>query len=101
VFSRIKAQAPRFDTTFLAKRKAQPGLKAAGPVHLYKMAWYLHFKEIVRPVSEPGDVVYAIVGALYNLGVTQRITADLSCPWFQTCIEPTLVSRLMPWGEAW
>lgn len=66
MFSLVRAQAPRFDTTFLAKQNAYPEVKAAGPVRLYKMAWYLHFKEIVRQVSEPDDVVYAIVGALHT-----------------------------------
>ena len=64
VYSLIKAQAPRFDTTFLLKQSAFPRIKAAGQVRLYKLAWFLHFKEIARQVSDPGDHVYVIVGSL-------------------------------------
>lgn len=32
----------------------------AGPARLYKLAWYLHFKEIALRVSEPGDTLYVI-----------------------------------------
>jgi hypothetical protein len=64
VFELICRQAPRLDTTFLLKRSAYSKVKAAGPVYLYKMAWYLHFKEIVRRVTEPGDTLYVIIGSL-------------------------------------
>ena len=36
----------------------------SGPVRLYKLAWFLHFKEIAQQVSEPGDRLYVIVGSL-------------------------------------
>src|SRR5690606_34063444 len=45
MFGVIGSQAPRFDTTFLRKAGAYPGVRAAGEMRLYKMAWYLHFKE--------------------------------------------------------
>lgn len=59
----IATQAPRFDTTFLAKDKAYPSLKDRGPVRLCKLAWYLHFKEIVRQESCPGDAIHATPAA--------------------------------------
>ncbi|EDY62050.2 conserved hypothetical protein [Streptomyces pristinaespiralis ATCC 25486] len=64
VFELIESQAPRFDTTFLAKQNAYPYVRAAGPMRLYKLAWYLHFKEIVQRVSSPGDTVYVIAASL-------------------------------------
>lgn len=33
-------------------------------MRLYKLAWYLHFKEIVRRVSAAGDTVYVIAASL-------------------------------------
>lgn len=62
VFQLIRLQAPRFDATFLWKAKAYPSVRARGQMYLYKMAWYLHFKEIATQVSNRGDTLYVIVG---------------------------------------
>ncbi|MFD3525037.1 DUF3800 domain-containing protein [Streptomyces sp. NPDC058653] len=64
VFELIESQAPRIDTTFLLKGNAYERIREAGPMRLYKLAWYLHFKEIVRRVSSPGDTVYVIAASL-------------------------------------
>jgi hypothetical protein len=64
VFALIQARRPRFDTTFLLKANAYRSIREAGPVRLYKVAWYLHFKEIARQVSQPGDRLFVIVGSL-------------------------------------
>ena len=64
VFNLIAKQAPRFDSTFLWKANAYDRVKAQGQLRLYKMAWYLHFKEIVRRVSKPGDTIYVIAATL-------------------------------------
>jgi hypothetical protein len=64
VFNLIGKQAPRFDTTFLLKDKAYSYVKQAGPLRLYKLAWYLHFKLIARQVSDPGDTLYVIAATL-------------------------------------
>lgn len=64
VFAVIRGQQPRFDTTFLLKEKAYDGVKQAGQVRLYKLAWYLHFKEIARQVSSPGDRLFVVIGSL-------------------------------------
>lgn len=61
MFTEIKRQQPRFDTTFLYKANAYPNVKDAGPMRLYKMAWYLHLKEIALRVSEPDDELFVIV----------------------------------------
>lgn len=61
MFAEIQKQAPRFDTTFLYKANAYPNIKRAGPMRLYKMAWFLHLKEIAVRVSEPEDELFVIV----------------------------------------
>lgn len=40
-------------------------------MRLYKMAWYLHFKEIARQVANSNDHLYVIVG---EFGTAQRRT---------------------------
>lgn len=142
VFDLIRAQGPRFDTTFLLKQKAFDRVRQAGQVRLYKLAWYLHLKEIARQVSSRGDRVFVIVGSLqthnkrdairhaiedvcgqikertivpriwdapsawgiqvadYALWATQRTIEGRACPWFDSCVNPTLQSRFMPWGQA-
>ncbi|WP_327088523.1 DUF3800 domain-containing protein [Nonomuraea sp. NBC_01738] len=69
VFDIIKIQAPRFDTTFLAKEHAYPSVQAKGQEYLYRMAWYLHFKEIAWQVTSPGDNLYVVVA---TLGTSKR-----------------------------
>lgn len=61
MFSEIKRQQPRFDTTFLYKANAYDRIKQAGPLRLYKMAWFLHLKEIAKQVSEPDDELFVVV----------------------------------------
>lgn len=63
MFGLIKDQAPRFDTTFLHKASAYPAVQARGQMYLYRMAWFLHFKEIATQVSMPGDTLHVIVGS--------------------------------------
>lgn len=62
MFDVIAAQAPRFDTTFLLKANAYDRIREAGEMRLYKMAWYLHFKEVALQVSSKDDTLWAIVG---------------------------------------
>jgi Protein of unknown function (DUF3800) len=72
VYNLIKDQAPRFDTTFLAKANAYPSVRARGQAYLYQLAWYLHFKEIARQVTTPGDTLFVAVA---TLGTAARRTA--------------------------
>src|SRR5487761_1332781 len=72
VYQVIAEQAPRFDTTFLAKKNVYPHIRARGQIYLYKLAWYLHFKEIGRQVTSPGDTLYVAVA---TLGTAARKTA--------------------------
>jgi hypothetical protein len=72
VYEVIRQQAPRFDMTFLEKQHAYPGVKAKGQAYLYQLAWYLHFKEIAKQVTSPGDTLYVAVA---TLGTAARKTA--------------------------
>jgi len=62
MFELVRAQAPRFDATFLYKPGAFESVRAKGQMYLYKMAWYLHFKEIAFEASGPEDTLYVIAG---------------------------------------
>lgn len=64
VFTAIKGQAPRFDTTFLRKSKAYSSVVKKGPTYIYKLAWYLHFKEISWRVTKPGDRLWVVAATL-------------------------------------
>ncbi len=80
VFGLIKDQGPRFDTTFLLKANAYPYVKAAGPLRLYKLAWYLHFKEIARRATGPGDTLYVVAATLKTnkkTGSARQALADV------------------------
>jgi hypothetical protein len=72
VYRIIQQQAPRFDTTFLAKDNAYAAVKSRGQAYLYQLAWYLHFKEIARQVTSPGDTLYVAVA---TLGTSARRSA--------------------------
>jgi hypothetical protein len=72
VYNLIQQQAPRFDTTFLAKSKAYPSVRSQGQAYLYQLAWYLHFKEVARQVTGPGDTLHVAVA---TLGTAARKTA--------------------------
>lgn len=74
MFEVVAAQGPRFDTTFLRKAGAYPRVRGAGQMRLYKMAWYLHFKEIALQVSQRGDRLYVIAGTFGTK--TRRMQAE-------------------------
>ncbi len=81
VFDLIRRQEPRIDTTFLYKANAYERIRAAGPARLYKLAWYLHFKEIALRVSRPGDTLYVIAATL----TTHRKTMDARAALADVC----------------
>jgi len=64
VYKVIADQSPRFDTTFLAKANAYPNVRARGDSYLYQMAWYLHFKEVAKRVTDSGDTLHVAVATL-------------------------------------
>ncbi|RAV31844.1 DUF3800 domain-containing protein [Corynebacterium heidelbergense] len=61
MFAEIARQKPRIDTTFLYKANAYPYVREGGALRLYKMALYLHLKEIARRVCEPCDELYVVI----------------------------------------
>lgn len=76
MFAVIADQAPRFDTTFLLKSQAYGRVQASGEMRLYKLAWYLHFKEIAMQVSAPKDRLFVIAGTFGTK--TRRTQAELA-----------------------
>lgn len=102
VYELIASQRPRFDTTFLYKEHAENRIRSAGQVQLYKLAWYLHFKEIVREVSQPGDTIFAIIGSLHthNKREAIRLALDDVCQQFadDRMIVPCIWDARSAWG---
>jgi len=64
VFSLVSAQKPRFDFTFLDKQEAQSQVAEKGETYLYKLAWYLHFKQLANQVGAEVDTIYAISASI-------------------------------------
>jgi hypothetical protein len=62
MYDSIATQAPRFDTTFLLKSGAYPWVRQGGEMRLYKLAWYLHLKEVALRVSTRDDKVFVVAG---------------------------------------
>lgn len=102
MFKLIRHQAPRFDTTFLTKEKAYASVRAKGPVYLYQLAFYLHFKEILRRVSRPGDHVYVIAGHLQTKAKRNAIIDAISdvCKQIATdrIVTPCVWEAQSSWG---
>lgn len=71
MFDLIQASAPRFDMTFLCKPNAYQSVKDRGQMYLYKMAWYLHLKEVALRVSSSTDKLYVVAG---TFGTKRRAT---------------------------
>ncbi|MCT2339574.1 DUF3800 domain-containing protein [Corynebacterium sp. p3-SID1056] len=75
MFHLIQEQAPRFDTTFLMKANAYAGVRADGPMRLYKLAWFLHLKQVALQVSRPEDELYVVV-AEFGTKSTRRAASE-------------------------
>lgn len=100
MFSLIQKQAPRFDTTFLYKSNAYPHIKDAGPMRLYKTAWYLHLKEIALQVSEPQDELFVIVAEFGTKGIRKaaRQAVEEVCSQIQRNITLCVWTAPSAWG---
>ncbi len=96
MFDLIREQAPRFDTTFLAKASAYPSVKQKGELYLYKMAWYLHFKEIALQVSNINDDLYVIVGSIATSGRRAQAKAAIK----DVCSQVSRVIYLCNWNSS-
>jgi len=71
MFAVVKELAPRIDTTFLYKPNADDTVKTKGQMYLYKLAWYLHIKEVVMRVSTARDSLVIVAG---SFGTKERAT---------------------------
>ncbi|TXI50307.1 MAG: DUF3800 domain-containing protein [Mycolicibacter arupensis] len=96
MFNLIRQQAPRFDTTFLYKSNAYSSVKAKGEMYLYKMAWYLHFKEIALRVCSPQDELCVIVGTIATAARRNLAKAALE----DVCQQVNRVITLCYWDAA-
>ena len=68
VFPAIQRQAPRFDTTFLAKSAAYAHVRSYSKTHVYKLAVYLHLKWVLTQMLTPLDDAFLILGSLQTAG---------------------------------
>lgn len=93
MFELIRAQAPRFDTTFLLKDNAYTSVKQKGEMYLYKMAWFQHFKEIALQVSNINDDLYVIVGSIATSGRKTQAKAAIA----DVCSQVNRVIHLCHW----
>lgn len=71
VFAVIRELQPRIDTTFLYKANAYEYVRERGQMYLYKLAWFLHIKEVVLRVSSRHDQLVIVAG---SFGTNQRAT---------------------------
>lgn len=90
VYELIREQAPRFDATFLNKARAYDSVKDKGENYLYRMAWFLHFKEIAKRIIRRGDTLHVAVA---TLGTKARKRA------FQEAIKEVCRDHAPGWCE--
>lgn len=93
VFPLVAELAPRIDTTFLAKSQAYETVRAKGEMYLYKLAWYLHFKEIATRVSGPDDTLYVIAGTFG----TRKRQAEAEAALRDVCNQVDRQIKLCVW----
>ena len=99
MFEELAAQAPRIDATLLLKANAYDYVRRAGEMRLYKMAWYLHFKEIAIQVSKPGDTLYVVVSSLSTKA--RQTQASLALQDVCAQIERQVVLCIWDAGTSW
>jgi hypothetical protein len=73
IFNLIALEPPRFDFTFLNKENAFPQVKARGDLHLYGLAWGMHFRTIAQQVASAEDVIYCIMGDIQTKAKKREI----------------------------
>lgn len=96
MFALICDQAPRFDTTFLYKANAYDYVRARGEMYLYKMAWFLHFKQIATQVCGPEDHLCVIVSTIGTSARRQLAKAALE----EVCAQVSRSITLCYWDAA-
>lgn len=96
MFEVIREQGPRFDATFLCKPNAYDYVRARGEMYLYKMAWFLHFKQIATQVCGPQDELCVIVSTIGTSGRRQLAKTALE----DVCSQVNRVINLCYWDAA-
>lgn len=77
VFELIATQRPRLDATLLLKSNAQPQVRRAGKVRLYKLALWMHLKHVIPTISARGDSIFVIAGHLQTTGHREAIRSAI------------------------
>lgn len=100
MFNAIHDIAPRFDATFLYKPNAYPSVEDKGQMYLYKLAWYLHFKETARRIANRNDTIVVVAG---SFGTKQRQTQAREalaevCDQIDRSIELCIWDASTSWG---
>lgn len=96
VYELLKTQQVRFDITLLAKSNAYDSVRERGEMYLYKLAWFLHIKEVVQRVSTTADLVYIIVG---TFGTKER-AAQAKAAIHDVCSQLHRVVTVCVWDAA-
>ena len=82
MFAEIQRQSPRIDTTFLYKANAYQYVRDAGPLRLYKMAFFLHLSPL------EGDRTPSVrARRRSSMGRSEKSRGEevhLVCPLYQT-----------------
>lgn len=101
IFNLIALEPPRFDFTFLNKENAFPQVKAKGDLHLYGLAWGMHFRTIAQQVASAEDVIYCIMGDIQTKAKKREIEIVVKQIAEQVPdrkIVPTIWNSKSSWG---
>lgn len=100
VYQELMWHVARVDTTFLYKESAYPSVRARGQDYLYRLAWYLHFKQIALQVSNPGDTLYVIAATFgtRSRAATARAALAEVCQQVDRNIVLCVWSSASSWG---
>lgn len=100
VFEELMWHVSRVDTTFLYKENARDYVREKGQDYLYRLAWYLHFKEIALRVSDRGDTLYVIAGTFgtRSRASTARAALAAVCEQVDRKIVLCVWSSASSWG---
>ena len=100
MFAEIQRQAPRIDTTFLYKANAFQSVRDEGPLRLYKMALYLHLKEIACRVARPQDELFIVIAEFGTKKTSRAARAAVEdvCDQISRKITLCVWSARSSWG---
>jgi hypothetical protein len=101
MYATIAPQGPRLDATMLAKANAYSHVKAAGKVRLYKMAFWIHLKSVIKQVSASGDRVFIIAGNMQTTSKRDAIRHAIEDVCHQMGRDRTLVPCIWEAPSSW